>query len=89
MIVILKSLSMIVILKSLGMIVILRSLLKCLLKYLLKCVILGKTGAYILGVSLKSVFLSTFSVRRESMSVQSYKYRNAMNVSQVAHDVRT
>lgn len=71
------------------MIVILKSLLKCLLKYLLKCVILGKTGAYILGVSLKSVFLSTFSVRWKSMSVQSYKYRNAMDVSQVPHDVRT
>lgn len=52
---------MIVILKSLSMIVILKSLLKCLLEYLLKCVILEKTGAYILGVNLENMFSSTFS----------------------------
>lgn len=52
---------MVVILKSLSMIVILKSLLKCLLEYLLKCVILEKTGAYILGVNLENMFSSTFS----------------------------
>lgn len=46
-------------------------------------------GAYILSVSLKGVFPSTFSVRWESMPVQSCDCRNVVGVWQVVRHVRT